>query len=247
MRGKRWRWGTPLILILCGALFPIARANSEGDDLRPGRYADLAALTSAEKRSVDQLTERAASLNAEITNLTEGLKDVRVRRAQRQADRLKDAAGLMERSGPGITVTLADAAEDVRASSTENPNLLVVHQQDIQAVVNAMWKGGASAITIQGQRIVSTTGIRCEGNAVLLQGVPYSQPYDISAVGDPDSMVAAIEADANLSVYRYQATLPDIAIGWSLTEKEEVIAPAFTGLLDMTFAKPMPSPEETTK
>lgn len=240
MSGKRWRWGTPLILILCGALFPIARANSEGDDLRPGRYTDLAALTSAEKRSVDQLTEQAASLNEEITNLTEGLKDVRVRRAQRQADRFRDAAGLVERSGPGITVTLADAPEDVRDSSTEDPNLLVVHQQDIQAVVNAMWKGGATAVTIEGQRIVSTTGIRCEGNAVLLQGVPYSQPYDISAVGDPASMVAAIEADQSLSLYRYQSTEPDIAIGWSLTTEEEIVAPAFEGLLDMSFAKPMP-------
>lgn len=239
MTGMRWRWGTPLICVLCGALFPISAASSDGDDLRPGRYTDLAALTSAEKRSVDQLTERAAALNDEITSLTEGLADVGVRRAQRRVERLQDPAGLTPRAGAGITVTLSDAPEAVRVVSTKDPNLLVVHQQDIQAVVNAMWKGGASAITIEGQRIVSTTGIRCEGNAVLLQGVPYSQPYDISAVGNPASMTAAIEADQNLSVYRSQAADPEIAVGWTLAQEALVEAPAFDGLVDVSYARPL--------
>ncbi len=239
MSSNRWRWGTPLILILCGALFPISRANSDGDDLRPGRYTDLAALTSAEKQSVDLLTERAAALNDEVTNLTAGLKDVRVRREQRQGELLKDPAGLTERSGPGITVILSDAPEEVRASSTKEPNDLVVHQQDIQSVVNAMWQAGATAVTVAGQRIVSTTGISCEGNAVVIQDVPYPQPYVISAVGDQAAIVAAIDAQARLSAYRFQATDPEIAIGWQLIEEAEVVAPAFDGLIDISFATPM--------
>lgn len=245
MADNRWRWGTPLILILCGALFPISRASSEGDDLRPGRYTDLAALASAEKRSVDQLTVRAADLNQEIAQLTAGLKDVRVRRAERQVAKLEDPAGLVARSGPGLTVTLSDAPEDVRVVSTQPANLLVVHQQDIQAVVNAMWQGGASAVTIEGQRVVSTTGIRCEGNAVLLQGVPYSQPYEISAVGDAASIQAAIDADQNLSLYRYQAADPEIAIGWQLELEDRIVAPAFDGLLDMSYAKPLSQSGDT--
>ena len=244
MTGKKWRWGTPLICILCGALFPISAANSDGDDLRPGRYTDLAALTSAEKRSADQLTERARTLDDEITSLTEGLADVGVRRAQRRVETLKDPAGLTPRSGAGVTVSLSDAPEEVRGVSTKDPNLLVVHQQDIQAVVNAMWKGGASAITIEGQRIVSTTGIRCEGNAVLLQGVPYSQPYDIAAVGDPAALTAAIETDQFISVYRFQAADPEIAVGWELSQEALVEAPAFDGLVDLSYAKPLPDPAD---
>lgn len=244
MTGKQWRWGTPLICILCGALFPISAANSDGDDLRPGRYTDLAALTSAEKRSADQLTERARTLDDEITSLTEGLADVGVRRAQRRVETLKDPAGLTPRSGAGVTVSLSDAPEEVRGVSTKDPNLLVVHQQDIQAVVNAMWKGGASAITIEGQRIVSTTGIRCEGNAVLLQGVPYSQPYDIAAVGDPAALTAAIEADQFISVYRFQAADPEIAVGWELSQETFVEAPAFDGVVDLSYAKPLPDPAD---
>ena len=91
-----------------------------------------------------------------------------------------------------------------------------MHQQDIQAVVNALWKGGAEAVTIQGQRVISTTGIKCEGNSVLLQGVPYPQPYVIEGVGDMGELTTAIAEDPYLQVYREQADDPDIAVGWDL-------------------------------
>ena len=56
--------------------------------------------------------------------------------------------GLTAVSGPAVTVTLDDAPSSVAANGIE-PDLLVVHQQDIQAVVNALWSGGAEAMTIQ--------------------------------------------------------------------------------------------------
>ena len=69
-----------------------------------------------------------------------------------------------------MTVVLTDAPAEIAESSQQDPNRLVVHQQDIQAVVNAMWKAGATAVTIQGQRVVSTTGIKCIGNSRAAPG-----------------------------------------------------------------------------
>ena len=83
-------------------------------------------------------------------------------------------------------------------------------------MVNALWNGGATAVTIQGQRVITTTGIKCEGNSVLLQGVPYPQPYVIEAVGDPATSATPIAEDAYLQIYREQADDPDIAVGWDL-------------------------------
>jgi len=114
-----------------------------------------------------------------------------------------------------------------------------VHQQDIQAVVNTMWQAGATAVTVQGQRVVTTTGIKCEGNAVQLQGVPYSQPYVISAVGDPGVLVDAIDSDEYLQLYREQAAQPDIAVGWGLEVEDSITAPAYDGLLDLNYAEPL--------
>jgi uncharacterized protein YlxW (UPF0749 family) len=235
----RWRIGTPAVVLLCGALFVISAADSEGTDLRPGRYTDLAALTRSEAAKYDALQRRVDELNDEVTRLTQSVDDRTVNRIDRRIQLLEDPAGLTPRTGPGLTVTLSDAPEEVINSTTQDLNLLVVHQQDIQAVVNAMWKGGASAVTVQGQRIVTTTGIKCEGNAVQLQGVPYPQPYVIEAVGDPTRLLDAIEDDEYLQIYREQAAIPDISVGWDLQVQSEVSAPAYDALLDLSYAKPL--------
>ena len=94
-----------------------------------------------------------------------------------------------------------DAPDSVRAEGVD-ADLLVVHQQDIQAVVNALWAGGAEAMTIQGQRVIATTGIKCVGNTVVLHGVPYAPPYAISAIGEPAGLRAALAASPALQIYR---------------------------------------------
>ena len=87
-------------------------------------------------------------------------------------------------------MTLDDAPSSVAANGIE-PDLLVVHQEDIQAVVNALWSGGAEAMTIQGQRVISTA-VKCVGNTVVLHGIPYGPPYEISAIGDQARLRAAL-------------------------------------------------------
>lgn len=234
-----WRLGTPAVVLLCGALFVVSAENSEGTDLRPGRYTDLASLVQEESDQYAALQERVQALDREVDTLAESVNDRQVERYQRQVDELRDPAGLTPRSGPGITVTLSDAPEEVINSTSRDLNLLVVHQQDIQAVVNAMWKGGATAVTIQGQRIVTTTGIKCEGNAVQLHGIPYAQPYVISAVGDQSSLLESISNDDYLSIYRAQAEIPDISVGWELELEDDLTAPAYEGLLDLSYAEPI--------
>ncbi|WP_121258772.1 DUF881 domain-containing protein [Nocardioides ferulae] len=234
-----WRVGTPLVAIGSGALFAVSAANSDGTDLRPGRYTDLASLVSSEAEQYDRLEERVRDLNEEVDELSAEVNERDVNRLRAQAARLSDPAGLEPRSGTGVRVTLSDAPEEVQDSSTQDPRLLVVHQQDIQAVVNALWEGGATAITIQGQRVITTTGIKCEGNAILLQGRPYPQPYVIEAVGDPATMVSALVTDEFVATYREQSEVPDVAVGWGLETLAEVEAPAYEGLLDLSYAEPL--------
>ena len=240
-RSLVWRVATPLVGLLSGALFVISAHSSEGTDLRPGRFVDLASLVQYDATRVDSLKSQVSDLNAQIGQLSGSVGNKQVRSVNRKADTMKGAAGLVPQTGPGVRVTLSDAPADVTASSTADPKLLIVHQQDIQAVVNAMWKGGATAITIQGQRVVSTTGIRCIGNSVQLQGVPYSQPYVISAVGDPTTLTDAIARDSYLQVYRVDAADPDIAVGWDEQVETRITAPAYDGLLGLTYAKVLPS------
>jgi uncharacterized protein YlxW (UPF0749 family) len=234
---------TLVAVLLSGALFVVSAQSSGGTDLRPGRYDDLAALTDAEADRAAALQQRLAELQQQVEELTTQVDDDVVRRYQEEVEELKDPAGLRQRSGPGLVVTLSDAPDELIDATTGDKNLLVVHQQDIQAVVNALWKGGARAVVIQGQRVVTTTGIKCEGNSVLLQGVPYPQPYVIEAVGDVGDLSRAISDDRYLQVYREQSDDPSIDVGWDLDIRDEIKAPAYDGLLDLTYAKPIPAQE----
>ena len=240
--GRRWwRLGTPLVVLACGSLFVVSWVNSDGTALRPGRYTDLASLVEEQADSYAALEDRVADLSDEVTVLSKDLKDTRVNRFQQRVDDLKDPAGLVERRGPGVTVTLTDAPEDVINATTGDIRPLLVHQQDIQAVVNALWKGGATAVTVQGQRVVSTTGIKCEGNAVQLQGVPYPPPYVISAVGDQAALLTALDDDSYLAGYREDSADPDISVGWDVKTENIVVAPAYDGLTDVSYATPLPT------
>lgn len=238
-RRSLWRAGTPVVVLLCGALFVVSAANSGGTDLRPGRYTDLASLVKDEADQYAELQQRRTELNDQVASLSAAVSDRDVNRYQRRVAELKDPTGLVPRSGAGISITLSDAPEDVINSTTGDINELLVHQQDIQAVVNALWKGGATAVTIAGQRIVSTTGIKCEGNAVQLQGVPYPQPYVIQAVGDQGALLTAIEGDTYVAAYREDAADPDISVGWDLELEDRLTAPAYDGLLDLNYAEPL--------
>jgi len=225
--------------LLSGALFVISAHSSQGTDLRPGRFTDLASMVRYDAGQLDSLKRHVAQVQHQVTALSGAVDNKRVDRINREAAAMRGPAGLLAESGPGVTVTLSDAPPGT--VNAEDPNLLVVHQQDIQAVVNAMWKGGASAVTIQGQRVVSTTGIRCIGNSVQLQGVPYSQPYVIAAVGDQAALLAAIEQDSYLQVYREDAADPEIGVGWSVSSEDHLVAPAYDGLLGLSYARVLPS------
>ena len=235
-----WRVGTPLVILVCGALFVVSAENSEGTDLRPGRYTNLATLTGSEFNRYQRLEQRVAKTDKEVSRLTQEVDDTTVRRYKGELDAVKDPAGLVAHSGQGVRITLSDAPEEKLARvGNDAANLLVVHQQDVQAVVNALWHGGANAITIQGQRIISTTGIKCSGSTIQLQGVPYPQPFVIEAVGDVGDLTRAIDDDSYISFYREQAADPDIAIGWAMQAESKVTAPAYGGLRDLSYARPL--------
>ena len=105
-----------------------------------------------------------------------------------------------------------------------------------------MWEAGATAVTIQGQRLISTTGIKCEGNQVTLHGVPYSPPYVIVGIGDQAAISAG--ADHRPDPGHLPRLHPDPRRQRHLgrwAPSSEAVAPAYEGLLDLTWATPMAS------
>lgn len=249
-RSLAWRIGTPAVAVLCGSLLAVSATNSDGTDLRPGRYNDLAGLVEGEAADYQAVEDQFNKLSAEVDRLGADVSDEGVDSARAKVEELNDPAGFTTRRGEGLRITLADGPEDLLEEAAErnrdlppekrlNLNRFVVHQQDIQAVVNALWSGGARAVTIAGQRVISTTGIKCTGPVVQLAGVPYPQPYVIEAVGDQTALLASVETDELVSRYRSDADNAEIQIGWTLEEPDLVTAPAYDAVLDLQYARPL--------
>jgi uncharacterized protein YlxW (UPF0749 family) len=236
-RSPLWRSLAPLVFLAAGVLFVASAISSGGTDLRPGRYDDLADLAQSRSDRVAALDQERAELQAEIDQLTKNQTGAGLKQARAQLAQLQSPAGLEPVSGPGVTVTLNDAPRRVLNDGQGDIKRKIVHQQDIQAVANALWAAGAEAVTVQGQRIVSTTGIKCVGNSVLLQGVAYSPPYVIAGIGDPDAMLARIDSDPAIALYLRDVA--DFQLGWDVEVSDQLKFPAYAGSIDTQYAQPL--------
>ncbi|PWD52519.1 hypothetical protein C8046_11305 [Serinibacter arcticus] len=198
--------------------------------LDDGRPRDLRSLVREESERLTERNEAVAELRAEVVTLEESFDVV----VDEPDPAVLLAVGQEPVRGGGISVSLSDAPS---TSSSDNLDDLVVHQQDLQSVINAMWLGGADAVSVQGQRIVATSAVRCVGNVLLLHGRTYSPPYVIEAIGDPESLVDAVESDPGVQLYlRY---VDAYGLGWSLAEEDELDLPAYTGTRTLTYATPV--------
>ncbi len=154
---------------------------------------------------------------------------------------LERTAGAQQLKGKAVTVTLNDAPPNATAKlpgyPEPQPDYLVIHQQDLQAVVNALWQGGAKGIKVMDQRLISTSAVRCVGNTLILQGRVYSPPYKITAVGDPGKLQAALTASK--AIQNYMVYVDVYGLGWKVTDDGTVTLPGYSGTVDLHYAKPV--------
>jgi uncharacterized protein YlxW (UPF0749 family) len=238
-RSLGWRLMAPAVFLVAGVLFVTSMVSSEGRDIRAGRYDDLHGLANAQAKDLAGLRTEAADLTAEVDRLTRDLGTVGGRGERARVRGLELTAGLAPVHGPGVTITLDDAPKEKLAEAGDDLNAvseLLVHQQDIQAVANALWAGGAEAMTIQGQRVVSTTGIKCVGNVVILHGVPYSPPYRIAAIGPTDQMLASVTTSPYIQLYL--DVVQSSQLGWDVAVDDSMYMPGYTGSTELEYARP---------
>jgi uncharacterized protein YlxW (UPF0749 family) len=234
-RSLVWRLLAPLVFVVAGALFVTSMVSSRGTDLRAGRYDDLAGLASSEAQDLQGLQARTARLGAQVDQLSKDLVSTRGDAEQKRVDALAGPVGLQPAAGPGVTITLDDAPTSALEAAGNDVSELLVHQQDIQAVANALWAGGAEAMTIQGQRVVATTGIKCVGNTVVLHGVPYSPPYRLSAIGPVGRMLASVDSSPYIAIY---LDLVPKGLGWDVAQRRRLELPGYDGSTELQYARP---------
>jgi uncharacterized protein YlxW (UPF0749 family) len=225
-----------LVLVVAGFLFTTSAQTARGTQLRSER-ADLAGLIRDETERVRERQERVTLLEAQVERDTTAVAagSAAIRDLQRRSAALVEAAGTRPVRGPGLRVTLDDAPRDEPVPAEAKPDDLIVHQQDVQGVVNALWSGGAEAMMLQDQRVISTSAVRCVGNTLILQGRVYSPPYTITAVGDVAGMQRALDESPAVSYYlQYVAALN---LGWDVDRLKDVELPGYSGSLTLEHAR----------
>ncbi len=224
------RFASFLVLVSAGVMVAVSAQVSSGTELRPDRNQDLAGLVRSQAARNQALAGDVDRLRGDVDQLSSGEANTREQQDLHQAG---EQAGLTPVQGPAVRVTLTDAPLSVQPAGVDQ-DLLVVHQQDIQMVVNVLWRSGAEAMTIQGQRVTSITGIKCVGNTVVLRGVPYAPPYVITAIGDPRRLTAGLSASKEVAIYQQYADA--YHLGWKQEQLAHVELPGYQGSLDVERA-----------
>ncbi|KUN13111.1 hypothetical protein AQI96_11650 [Streptomyces canus] len=232
---------TVAVFGLAGLIFFTSFNTAKGTNIRTdASLLKLSDLIQERSRNNGELDESNGSLRRDVEALAER-DDGSTKAEDAKLAALEDRAGTQKIKGKAVTVTLDDAPPNATAKlpgyPEPQPDYLVIHQQDLQAVVNALWKGGARGIKVMDQRLISTSAVRCVGNTLILQGRVYSPPYKIQAVGDPGKLKQAL-ADSK-AIQNYMVYVNVYGLGWNVADDGTVTLPGYSGTVDLQYAKPV--------
>ena len=217
---------TASITAVAGILFVSSGHTAAGTDIRTAGLDDLRGLIIDRAKGMVGLERDVNDLQKVVNTLTEDKIDPALRA---KISALETQAGLSPVTGSALQVILDDAPRAPGSEIPEGfaPDDLVVHQQDVQAVVNAFWRGGATAVMVMDQRIISTSAIRCVGNTLLLQGRVYSPPFKITATGDTAKLQLALNNEPGVQTYKQY--VERVNLGWKINVINEITLPAWQG------------------
>lgn len=190
---------------------------------------------------VEELSERLRIVEAEKNQVQKELADLRKNSGHLMSDaeleRLNLLAGTTEVYGPGLEITLDDSTSTKKLG--ENPNLYIVHDEDLLRILNELRAAGAEAISVNGQRIGAMSELRCAGPTVSINNVRSAPPYNIKAIGDPKTMASAL---------RLRGGVVDTFGFWGITvkimESEKVVIPPQKTMRGYEYVKQSKKPKE---
>lgn len=157
-----------------------------------------------------------------------------------QLKRAEILAGLTDVEGPGIEISLNDAANRKGAKGSE-ANSTLIHDEDIRRVINELSAAGAEAICVNDSRIISTSAVRCVGPTVLVNDTKMAPPYVIKAIGKPDQLEAALNLNGGvidgLKVWGFEI---------AITKSDKLSIPKYGGTLNFRSATAVSTSENST-
>jgi uncharacterized protein YlxW (UPF0749 family) len=238
MRSRGSQAALTIIFVLFGFMLATqfrARPPIAGN-LPYQRAEELSVLLKVTEEQRDSLKEEVAALRDQVAKMQAGEDQVKV--LQGELMKAMILAGLTDVKGPGVVVEMNDSQKPSQAG--QNPNVFLIHERDLQDVINAIFGAGAEAVSVNGQRFVSTTEVVCAGNVIMINGVRVAPPFNILAIGDPSVLESGL---------KMRGGVVDTLKLWEIEVKvkvdQEITIPAYQGSLKFRFVQP--AQKEETK
>ncbi len=236
------RRSAPLALIIPALLFGLLvslqwRTQQERSALTVRYNAPLLDAASSLQNEQNTLKAQLADLRAQLDEIQNGAasQSTASRDLQNRIEELRAAAGLTERAGDGLVVTLDDARQTT-PGQTANVDKAIAHNTDLTDIVNAAWRGGAVAVAVNGERIVGSSSIYCVGSTIMVNGTLMSPPFSIVVIGPQDQLLGIFD-DAN--------TLRDLkqrrdayGLTFRMQRGSALKTPAYAGALNVRYGTP---------
>ncbi len=242
MNDRIYRPALVVVVVVLGFLVAVSfNTTSRLVTARPQRVSDLVSVVRDMESQRAELQDRYSELREKMDTLERNAaEDSGVRSSfTQELERVRQSAGLSAVVGPGVKIVLADAHE---VDPDNDPNDYLIHDSDLTAVVNALFAGGAEAIDVNGERLVSTTPIRCAGTTILVNSARLGSPYTISAIGDSGALESFALSDPVASLvfgpYKTQYGLEA-----SISRVDELRVAAYRGSMRPRFASATPGGE----
>ncbi len=199
---------------------------------------------SLSQQRIEDLSDRLLQTEHERDELGEELRKMQAAAAEagNTADQemLRYRAALLPLTGEGVIVRMDDSTKKVK--SGENPNLYVIHDDDLLRVINELRAAGAEAISVNGQRLIGTSEIRCAGPTLSVNNVRSSAPFEIRAIGDKKSLENSLKMRGGVV-----ETLSVWGIQLDITVSDDVYVPPYRGSIRQTYAHETAEREDDAK
>lgn len=236
-RARLWH---SLVLLLPAVLFGLLvtvqwRTQSERNELTSRYNTPLLDAAKTLQKEQDTLKLQLAELRAELDQIqaSASTQTGAGRELQARIDELKTVAGLNERTGDGVIITLDDARGAAAAKDVEKS---ICHNTDLTDIVNQAWRGGASAIAINDERIVGSSSIYCVGSTIMVNGTLMSPPFSVVVIGPQNELLATYDDPSQLRDIKQRRDV--YGLGFRVSRATNLHVPPYRGALNVRYATP---------
>jgi uncharacterized protein YlxW (UPF0749 family) len=223
--------------VLFGLLVTLQwRTQAERSVLSVRYNAPLVDAATALQNEQDKLKADLAALRVQLDEIqrNSSTQSGAERELQSRIDELRASGGLTPLSGDGVAIQLDDA-RNVSVSSRD-VDRSICHATDLTDILNTAWKGGAQALAVNEERIVSSSSVYCVGSTIMVNGTLMSPPFNINAIGPQNALLGAFDDPNQLQDIKQRRDVQ--GLGFRVTRASAIHVPAFSGALNVRFAEP---------